>query len=86
MNITELREKIDKLDQRMLEMLNERAQIAQEIGAFKRKNGLTILDRNRETVVLDRLKALNKGPLTDDNIQNIFSAIIIACRDLQTQF
>lgn len=85
MNIAVLREKIDELDGQMLEVLNKRAWLAQQIGELKLKTGQSILDQNREAVLLERLKSLNKGPLTDDNIQEIFSAIIGACRDLQTR-
>ncbi len=83
--IAVLREKIDELDKQILDLLNERARIAQQIGEFKLKTGQLILDRDRETVIHNRMKALNKGPLADDNIRSIFTSIIIACRDLQTK-
>lgn len=83
MGITDLREKIDKLDDQILYLLNERARLAQQIGDFKRMDGQLIFDRNRETTLLTRIQVLNKGPLDDNQIRTIFTAIVIACRDLQ---
>lgn len=83
MGITDLREKIDELDDQILYLLNERARFAQQIGEFKRKDGQLIFDQNREITLLNRIQALNKGPLNDNQIRTIFTAIVIACRDLQ---
>jgi chorismate mutase len=83
MTIADLREKIDDLDDRLLSLLNERAQIAHQIGLIKQKQGLDITDSNRESAVLNRMVASNPGPLNDLQVHTLFSLIMSSCREIQ---
>ncbi|PNV77348.1 MAG: chorismate mutase, partial [Thermoproteota archaeon] len=49
-----LREEIDLIDMRILELLRKRMRISAEIGREKRRKGLPILDERREAEVLER--------------------------------
>ena len=53
MDIADWRKKIDEIDQKLVEILNERAQAAQEIGRLKRKTAMPIYEPDRERIVLD---------------------------------
>jgi chorismate mutase/prephenate dehydratase len=82
-DLQQLRTDIDVATQRLIVLLNERAVIAQHIGAAK-GNG-PIYDPAREVHVLQRVIADNKGPLSNDALQAIFREIIGACRNLEQQ-
>ena len=70
------REKIDALDDRILELLNERARCALSVGKIKRAEGLPFHVPERETLILNRIRELNSGPLSHEAAQRIFRQII----------
>ncbi|HZP59597.1 MAG TPA: chorismate mutase, partial [Opitutaceae bacterium] len=63
MDLGPIREKIDQLDRRMVELLNERLALASEIGRMKRDTGGEIYVPEREDAVLRKVAELNKGPI-----------------------
>ena len=71
-----LRKQVDQIDKEILRFLNERAKTIQKIGAAKLKKGEAIYAPHREKEVLDKLKALNKGPLTQEAIDAIYREIM----------
>lgn len=85
MTITEFRERIDQIDDQILELLSQRAQIAQKIGKEKMHQHLEIKDDKREKAIVERLVSHNSGPLSDESIKNIFIQIMDECRKLQTK-
>ena len=81
--IQELRDKIDQIDNQIVELLNQRAQNAITISSHKKSNGLSVFCPEREKSVLKRLDEINRGPLPTKFIEQIFSEIISACREVQ---
>jgi len=79
-DIARWRSRIDEIDAIVMKLLNERAACAVEIGKIKNKLGIEILNPDRERFILDRIRELNNGPLSDDAAVRIFSAIIEECR------
>ncbi len=77
------RECIDMIDAQLLELLNERARCALEIGKVKIERGIKIHNPEREKFVLARLKKMNMGPLDGNAVERIFSKIIEECRRLE---
>ena len=77
------RARIDALDDQLLKLLSERGKIAKEIGKVKAKSGDTVLASSRESDILTRLSAKNKGPLSPEAIGDIFQTIFASCRSLQ---
>jgi len=65
MSIEELRKQIDKIDGKLVELLNERARVVVDIGKLKNKSDNPIYAPNREKQVLERIVKVNKGPLPD---------------------
>ena len=65
MSLKDLRERIDQIDNQLVELLNERARIVIEIGKLKNKTGGQIYAPDREKKVLDKILKTNKGPLPD---------------------
>ncbi len=70
------REKIDALDDQILELLNERARCALSVGKIKSTEGLPFHVPERETLILNRIRELNGGPLSHEAAQRIFRQII----------
>lgn len=75
--------RIDLIDRRLLEVLNDRAKVAKEIGRLKAKRGESVFVSDREQEVINRVLDENKGPLSPDSIEDIFQTILTACRSLQ---
>ena len=63
MPLEELRNRIDELDHKLVQLLNERARVVVEIGQLKSKTGKPIYAPDREKEVFARLAKVNKGPL-----------------------
>lgn len=83
MDIAEWRKKIDELDRRMVELLNERARAAQEIGRLKRSTEMPIYEPDREKKIFENVKAVNRGPLSDLDLTQVFERIVDIMRNLQ---
>lgn len=77
-----IRERIDEIDRRIHELLNERAREAQQVGLSKRAEGLTTADfykPEREAQVLRQALERNRGPLRNEEIARLFREIMSAC-------
>ena len=81
--LLELRGEIDIINQEVLKLLNQRAEVVLQIGELKRQNSMKIYDPGREKEIEDNLAELNTGPLPDESVIKIFREIISASRDLQ---
>lgn len=77
------RAEIDAIDDELLRLLNKRAAIALRVGETKRQDGASLCDHNRERDVLTRLCGQNPGPLSEQNVVNIFQRIIDECLHIQ---
>ena len=65
MSLDDLRKKIDELDCRLVQLLNERARVVVEIGKLKDKTARPVYAPDREKQVFERIAQANKGPLPD---------------------
>jgi len=70
------REKIDALNEQILDLVNQRAECALAVGEIKRAAGLPLYAPDREMAVLEQIKSLNNGPLSHEAVQRIFKQII----------
>ena len=74
--LNSLRKKIDILDRKLVELLNQRAQLSLAIGKEKVKSGKGIYSPNREKEVLRHIKALNDGPMSYEDFEAIYREIM----------
>ncbi|MGC8716896.1 MAG: prephenate dehydratase [bacterium] len=81
--IDEYRKLIDEIDEKILELLNKRAELAIEIGKEKLKSNSSFIDISREEMKVKQLIELNKGPIPDASVRNIFREIISSSRALE---
>ena len=79
-----LRDRIDAVDRELLELLNRRARLAQEVGEVKRRSGSVAFRPEREAQVIEGLKQANGGPLRAESVAPIWREIMSACRALET--
>ena len=85
MNIEDLRKKIDQLDERLVELLNERANCAQEIGKIKQGLKMPIYEPRREESVFANVRRCNRGPLPDGELIQVYERIIDVMRKIQRE-
>ncbi|HLF17677.1 MAG TPA: prephenate dehydratase [Candidatus Omnitrophota bacterium] len=76
MNLNELRKKINSIDEKLVKFLNERADVSLEIGKIKEKNKSAIYSPEREKEVLERIRQINKGPMTPEAFEAIYREIM----------
>ncbi len=76
MPLEELRKKIDAIDEKLVELINERAQVVVEVGKLKQADESPIYVPHREKAVLDKIAQLNKGPLPDKTMQAIWRELM----------
>ncbi|MCF6248686.1 MAG: chorismate mutase, partial [Desulfobacula sp.] len=82
-NLAELRQQIDTIDSKILELINQRLQVGKSVGSIKKKTGAQILDRTRERSVIEKLSKINQGPADKQLLRYIFNVIITATREIQ---
>ncbi len=76
MSLDELRKRIDKLDDQLVKLLNERAQVVEEIGKLKNKTAKPIYAPDREKEILEKIIKANKGPLPDKCLVSIWRELM----------
>ena len=83
MDIADWRIKIDELDRRLVELLNERAQAAHEIGKLKRNTSMPIYEPEREKTIFENVQRANRGPLPESELRQVYERIIDVMRNIQ---
>lgn len=71
-----LRRKIDACDERLVQLLNERARIVVEIGRLKQQTNSPIYAPEREKAVLEKVRRLNTGPLPDRCLEAVWRELM----------
>jgi chorismate mutase/prephenate dehydratase len=85
LGLQSLRKRIDEIDKKILELLNERGKVAIEISKLKQENAFNIYDSAREREIERNIKRSNQGPFSQDAVLSVFREIISGCRSLQNQ-
>jgi len=86
MTLDELRVKLDEIDNKLLDLYNERLNYVHMVGEVKNKTNAPIYRPEREKEILDRLKKINKqkgGRLTDEAIDALFLELIAVSRSYE---
>ena len=81
--LAENRARIDAIDQKLVDLLNERTRVVETIGQAKEAAGLPVYEPKREDDVYRNVLAHNQGPLTPDALRRIFERVIDEMRSLQ---
>jgi len=82
--LDDLRDDIDRVDEVLVRLLNERARVACEIGRIKKDLGIEVYQPEREKQVLAHVRGIAaEGPLGPDAIARLFERIIDEARRLE---
>jgi len=83
MDIADWRKQIDEIDRRLVDLLNQRAQAAREIGKLKKETSMPIYEPDREKIIFDNVRQANRGPLPDGELRQVYERIIDVMRNIQ---
>ncbi|MEE8547413.1 MAG: chorismate mutase [bacterium] len=81
--LAEIRVRIDILDWKIADLLQERASLALETVKIKTELSQPIHDEEREEKILETVSKSSHGPLPDKSIKRIYATIIEECRTLE---
>jgi chorismate mutase len=85
MTLGDWRRRIDEIDRKLVELLNERSRCALEIGKIKQAEHLPLYQPDREREVLENAERANSGPLSDAAIRRLFERIIDEARSAERE-
>ena len=82
-SLEELRKKVDEIDNKLIDILNERMSVIHDIGEFKKTSNTAIYRPEREKHIIDRLYKNHKGLLNRAAIEAIFLEIFAISRNFE---
>lgn len=82
-DMEELRQQVEEVNLQLLELINERATLVQEIAKVKQKQNMLKFDPVREREMLNHITSNNTGPFINSTIEHIFKEIFKASLELQ---
>ncbi|MDH4121425.1 MAG: chorismate mutase [Deltaproteobacteria bacterium] len=83
--VAPLREEIDRIDRKLLELLNERAHVVLEVGRIKHARNWPVADMRRENLIVNNLVQQNPGPLPPKAVEKIFRNMIEEMRSMEQE-
>jgi len=81
--IDEIRERIDAIDCKLVELLNERAQASLDIRVLKPQARQGLYDPKREEEIFTNVAKCNRGPLYGDDLREIYEAILHVSKEMR---
>jgi len=81
--IDKIRKEIDAIDQKILYLLNQRAECVLNLAKFKVNLGKKLFDPKREKEIFVKMTTKNPGPMAPDSIVRVFERIIDESRRLE---
>ncbi len=83
MTLEQLRDSIDAIDDKLLELYNERMELVHKVGELKNTTGAPIYRPERERAIINRLQAQNSGKLNNRAIEALFLELFTVARNLE---
>ncbi|MCR4336308.1 MAG: prephenate dehydratase [Candidatus Omnitrophica bacterium] len=83
MSLKDYRKKIDGIDERIVDLLNQRARVSLEIGKTKLNSGKGVYSADREKEIFERLQKLNQGPMNQEAFEAIYREIMSSSLSLE---
>ena len=83
MTVEDWRRKIDEIDRKLVELLNERSRCVVEIGRLKKGDGSPLYQPDREREVLAGVERANQGPLSGAAVRRLFERILDEARAVE---
>ena len=83
MDLDTIRQKIDKIDDQIVQLLEERMHLVEGVVAYKKSSWKPILDTKREEVIFEKVKSRVGNKKYEDTIVATFSDLLKRSRDYQ---
>lgn len=83
MDIADWRKKIDELDRSLVDLINQRAECAVQIGRLKRNSSMPIYEPDRERIIYENITRNNTGPLSNVQLRQVYERLIDVMRQIQ---
>ena len=83
-DLLNLRERVDEIDQKIINLLEERFSLCPNFCNIKKQNGLQIEDKNREKDIIDR--KISQSRLDAKFIEELFTLIIRKSKEIQKEY
>ena len=74
--IAELRERITAADRAILAGVNRRLELVEQLKEHKESVGVAFVDPDRERRLIEELRAENRGPLSDEGVEQLFRELL----------
>lgn len=74
--VASLRDEITALDVRLVATINARIAVVQELRRYKDENGIAFIDPDREAWLVEHLKGVNEGPLSDEGVAELAAFVL----------
>ena len=81
--ILNLREEIDKLDEKIITLLKSRMDVSKKVGELKAVLHIPVEDKGREEEIIQRLGELAEGDLKEEQLIRIFTAVFKSSKQIQ---
>ncbi len=85
MDLSQLRNEIDQIDAKLVELYEERMKVSSEIADYKIANGRKVFDKEREKEKIQTVKSLTHSEFNSIGVEELFSQIMSMSRKLQYQ-
>ena len=85
LDLNEIRSRIDKIDQQMVALFEERMAACREVAQFKIATGKPVLDREREKQKISALRAQAHDQFNARSVEELFTQIMAMSRKMQYQ-
>ena len=82
-DLAQLRIQIDSLDRQLLDLVNQRALVAEQVGEVKKREGSPFFRPDRVAQVIQKIEDANPGPLKNQHVAAIWREIMSACLALE---
>jgi len=74
--IRQLREQISDNDRALVEGINKRLRLVEQLKSYKESRGLSFVDPEREEWMLQYLSRANRGPLSSEGLREVFEELL----------
>ena len=85
MDLLQLRDQIDEIDQKIVELYERRMDVCKQVAEYKIENGKKVFDRQREQEKLNKVKSLTHNEFNGHGVVELFEQIMSMSRKMQYQ-
>lgn len=85
MDLSTLRNEIDRIDSQLVQLYEQRMEICSQVAEYKIENGKKVFDKTREEEKLARVRSLTHNDFNSQGVTELFEQIMAMSRKLQYQ-